>query len=399
MLFDLETQNVPAATRKQLNLQSLGLILTILAVAALQLPWRLEDWTALEWGGVGALLAFTVAFGATVLMIEYGANSLERVLLILLQITIVVIAFDRFRNYPGLMYTVPALLIVVATQVATLFRDWVATLLIVISSVAFWAVSLINMPWPGAILPTLVLIAFQGYAVSIIASRIEVDRARGDIARSNAELVSMQSFVAETVRDRERLRIARDLHDVTGHKLTALKINLQIMQQRVKENPELKDFIDRSAQIADDLLSDTRVIVRQISDAEGLALNESLQKLATLLPDGMIIVDLEEGLRVQSGEVARLLLRASQEGVSNALRHGGASRISLTLRAIGDRFVLRVVDNGRGLRGKPAGFGRSQLAARVKDMGGEYRLTDHAAAGGSGCELEIALSDGAAPNA
>jgi signal transduction histidine kinase len=171
------------------------------------------------------------------------------------------------------------------------------------------------------------------------------------------------------------------------------------MQQRVKQSPELKDFVDRSAQIADDLLADTRIIVRQISDSEGLALNESLQKLATLLPDGMIGVELEEGLRVQSGEVARLLLRASQEGVSNALRHGGASRISLSLRRIADRFVLRVVDNGRGLRGKPAGFGRSQLAARVKDMGGEYRLTDHAATGGSGCELEITLPDNAAPNA
>ena len=399
MLFDLESQNVPAATRKQLNLQAAGLILTILAVAALQLPWRLEDWTVLEWGGVGALVAFAIAFGATVLMIEYGANSLERILLILLQITIVVIAFDRFRNYPGLVYTVPALLIVVATQFATLFRDWVATLLIVISSLAFWGVSLINMPWPGALLPTLVLIAFQGYAVSIIASRVEVDRARGELARSNAELVSMQSFVAETVRDRERLRIARDLHDVTGHKLTALKINLQIMQQRVKDSPELKDFVDRSAQIADDLLADTRVIVRQISGAEGLALNESLQKLATLLPEGMITVELEDDLRVQSGEVARLLLRAGQEGVSNALRHGGATRIQLSLRRIADRFVLRIIDNGRGLRGKPAGFGRSQLAARVKDLNGDYRLIDHAAAGGTGCELEITLTDEASPNA
>jgi signal transduction histidine kinase len=399
MLFDLETQNVPAATRKQLNLQAAGLIFTILAVAALQLPWRLEEWTLLEWGGVGALVSFAAAFGATVLMIEYGANSIERILLILLQIAIVVIAFDRFRNYPGLVYTVPALLIVVATQFATLFRDWVATLLIVISSLAFWGVSLINMPWPGALLPTLVLIAFQGYAVSIIASRVEVDRARGELARSNAELVSMQSFVAETVRDRERLRIARDLHDVTGHKLTALKINLQIMQQRVKDNAELRDFVDRSAQIADDLLSDTRVIVRQISGAEGLALGESLTKLASLLPDGMITVELEEGLRVQSGEVARLLLRAGQEGTSNALRHGGANRIQLSLRRIADRFVMRIIDNGRGLRGKPAGFGRSQLAARVKELNGEYRLIDHAATGGTGCELEITLPDEASPNA
>lgn len=399
MLFDLETRNIPAVTRKQLNLQALGLILTILAVAALQLPWRLERWSVLEWGGVGALVAFAVAFGATVLMIEYGAGFVERVLLILLQITIVVIAFDRLRYYPGIAFTVPALLIVVATQIASLFREWVAMVLVVFSSIAFWAVSLLHLPWPGNVLPTLVLVAFQLYAVSIITSRVEVDRARGELARSNAELVSMQSFVAETVRDRERLRIARDLHDVTGHKLTALKINLQIMQQRVKENAELKDFVDRSAQIADDLLSDTRVIVRQISDSEGLALNDSLQKLAALLPAGMITVELEDGLRVQSGEVARLLLRASQEGVSNALRHGGASRISLGLRRIGDRFVLRVIDNGRGLRGKPAGFGRSQLAARVKDMGGEYRLTDHAAAGGSGCELEITLPDNAAPNA
>jgi len=399
MIFDLETLDVPASTRKQLNLQAAGLIFTILAVAALQLPWRLEDWTALEWGGVGALAAFAAAFGATVLMIGYGANFIERVLLILLQITIVVIAFDRFRGYPGLMYTVPALLIVVATQIATLFRDWVATLLIVIASLAFWGVSLINMPWPGALLPTLVLVAFQGYAVSIISSRVEVDRARGELARTNAELVSMQSFVAETVRDRERLRIARDLHDVTGHKLTALKINLQIMQQRAGENLPLRDFIDRSAQIADDLLTDTRTIVRQISDSEGLALSESLGKLATLLPDGMINVELEEGLRVQSGEVARLLLRAGQEGVSNALRHGGATRIQLSLRRLADRFVLRIIDNGRGLRGKLAGFGRSQLAARVQEIGGQYRLIDHVATGGSGCELEIALPDGAAPEA
>ena len=69
MLFDLESQNVPSATRKQLNLQAAGLIFTILAVAALQLPWRLEDWTSLEWGGVGALVAFAIAFGATVLKI------------------------------------------------------------------------------------------------------------------------------------------------------------------------------------------------------------------------------------------------------------------------------------------------------------------------------------------
>jgi len=400
MLFDVETQNVPAATRKQLNLQAGGLIFTILAVAALQLPWRLERWSVLEWGGVGALVAFAVAFGATVLMIEYGAGFLERILLILLQITIVVIAFDRLRYYPGIAFTVPALLIVVATQIATLFRDWVAMVLVVVSSVAFWAVSLLHMPWPGNVLPTLVLVAFQLYAVSIITSRVEVDRARGELARSNAELVSMQSFVAETVRDRERLRIARDLHDVTGHKLTALKINLQIMQQqpRVPEDAQLRDLVDRAAQIADDLLADTRVIVRQISGAEGLALGEALNKLANLLPEGMITVEFEENLRVQSGEVARLLLRAGQEGVSNALRHGGATRIRLSLRRIADRFVLRVVDNGRGLRGKPAGFGRSQLAARVQELGGEYRLVDQAAAGGSGCELEITLPDGAAPS-
>ena len=170
------------------------------------------------------------------------------------------------------------------------------------------------------------------------------------------------------------------------------------MQQRVKDSPELKDFVDRSAQIADDLLADTRVIVRQISGAEGLALNEALQKLATLLPEGMITVELEDDLRVQSGEVARLLLRAGQEGVSNALRHGGATRIQLALRRISDRFVLRIIDNGRGLRGKPAGFGRSQLAARVKDLNGEYRLIDHAAAGGTGCELEITVPDEAPPS-
>jgi len=251
-----------------------------------------------------------------------------------------------------------------------------------------WAVTLVHGAWPGEVIPAVLFLALQGCAVILTAATLRAEQARDELARTNAELVSMQSFVSETVRDRERLRIARDLHDVTGHKLTALKINLMILQQRGPE--ALREHIDRSTQIADQLLTDTRDIVRQLSDAEGLSLADALGKLASLLPDRMIAVDIEDDLRVQDGEVARLLLRAAQEGVSNALRHGGAARITLSLRRIGDRFMLRVVDNGRGLRGDPAGFGRSQLAERVHTLGGEYRLQNGAA---GGAELEITLPE------
>ena len=384
----IDTGRIPATLRKQLNVQSLLLLTAVCGIVALELPLPMSAWGMREGAGIGALVGFAVAYLVTADLLERDTLGVARGFWLSLQVACVLYAFERFQNYPVLELTVPALLAVIASQIAALVIEPVAIFVIVCTSAALWAVTLVHGAWPGEVIPAVLFLALQGCAVILTAATLRAEQARDELARTNAELVSMQSFVSETVRDRERLRIARDLHDVTGHKLTALKINLMILQQRGAE--ALREHIDRSTQIADQLLTDTRDIVRQLSDAEGLSLADALGKLASLLPDRMIAVDIEDDLRVQDGEVARLLLRAAQEGVSNALRHGGAARITLSLRRIGDRFMLRVVDNGRGLRGDPAGFGRSQLAERVHTLGGEYRLQNGAA---GGAELEITLPE------
>ena len=390
--MDITTGRIPPTLRKQLNVQSLLLLTAVCGITALELPWPLDLWTRSDAAGAAALAGFALAYTVTASLLERDSSAALRGAWLFAQAGFVLLAFERFETYPVLELTVPALLAVIASQVAALVIEPVAIVMIVLTSVALWAVTLLHSAWPGEVIPAVLFLALQGCAVILTAATLRAEQARDDLARTNAELVSMQSFVSETVRDRERLRIARDLHDVTGHKLTALKINLMILQQRAPQN--MLEHVDRSTEIADQLLADTRDIVRQISDAEGLSLAESLNKLSTLLPDRMIDVELDADLRVQDGEIARLLLRAAQEGVSNALRHGGANRITLALRRIGDRFMLRVVDNGRGLRGDPAGFGRSQLAERVRALGGDYRLQSGAA---GGAEVEITLPE-RAPN-
>lgn len=390
--MNITTGRIPPTLRKQLNVQSLLLLTAVCGITVLELPWPLDLWTRGDAAGAAALAGFALAYTATASLLERGSSAALRGAWLFAQAGFVLLAFERFETYPVLELTVPALLAVIASQVAALVVEPVAIVMIVLTSVALWAVTLLHSAWPGEVIPAVLFRALQGCAVILTAATLRAEQARDDLARTNAELVSMQSFVAETVRDRERLRIARDLHDVTGHKLTALKINLMILQQRAPQN--MREHVDRSTEIADQLLADTRDIVRQIGDAEGLSLAESLHKLSALLPDRMIDVELDTDLRVQDGEVARLLLRAAQEGVSNALRHGGANRITLALRRIGDRFMLRVVDNGRGLRGDPAGFGRSQLAERVRALGGDYRLQNGAA---GGAEFEITLPE-RAPN-
>lgn len=391
--MDITTGRIPPTLRKQLNVQSLLLLTAVCGITALELPWPLDLWTRSDAAGAAALAGFALAYTVTASLLERDSSAALRGAWLCAQAGFVLLAFERFDTYPVLELTVPALLAVIASQVAALVIEPVAIAMIVLTSVALWAVTLLHGVWPGEVIPAVLFLALQGCAVILTAATLRAEQARDDLARTNAELVSMQSFVSETVRDRERLRIARDLHDVTGHKLTALKINLMILQQRAPQS--LREHVDRSTEIADQLLADTRDIVRQISDAEGLSLAESLNKLSTLLPDRMIDVELAADLRVQDGEIARLLLRAAQEGVSNALRHGGANRITLALRRIGDRYMLRVVDNGRGLRGDPAGFGCSQLAERVRALGGDYRLQNGAA---GGAEVEITLPEHA-PNA
>ncbi|MBL8298290.1 MAG: hypothetical protein JNN30_08090 [Rhodanobacteraceae bacterium] len=261
----------------------------------------------------------------------------------------------------------------------------------VVFGAALMAVYCCRFPWtralPGALSYTALVscsaLLMHGMA-SAMRGEAALALANTALSRANAELQSMHAFTEEAVRDRERLRIARDLHDVTGHKLTALQINLQILEEQWPESRVVRT----AGRLSSELLEDTRNIVRQMSNAAGLSIRDALIRLIELLPNTRVEVDVEPLLRIQNGEVARVLLSAAQEGLANALRHGQSSKVLISLHRYGDRLVLRVLDNGCGMATGPRGFGLQNLNLRVEALHGSLALVG-APVGGTLLEISV----------
>lgn len=216
------------------------------------------------------------------------------------------------------------------------------------------------------------LLGFQAFA-ALTALYAERSERRGDeLADLNAELRATQRLLEESTRSDERLRLSRELHDVAGHKLTALKLHLRALHR----DPAFagREELGISLQLADELLGDIRAVVGELRQHDGIDLGEALQALARPLPGVRIELHGREHARVASVAQAEALLRVAQEGLTNALRHGQATRITLRVEANEGRLHLSVEDDGRGRLPLAEGNGLRGMRERLAAFGGALRI-------------------------
>src|SRR5438105_6349593 len=106
--------------------------------------------------------------------------------------------------------------------------------------------------------------------------------ARIELAAANTEMRAIQQILADTSRMAERLRIARELHDALGHRLTTLTLNLEAALQRT-QGPA-KDSVEMAQSLARQLLADVREIVADSGGRDGVQLEQALQTLVSAVP-------------------------------------------------------------------------------------------------------------------
>ena len=176
----------------------------------------------------------------------------------------------------------------------------------------------------------------------------------------NRELIATQHLLSEASRQSERTRIARDLHDLLGHHLTALSINLQIAERLA--DGEAKDKIGESRALARLLLSDVRDAVSTLHEESAVDFDKAVRLLVDKVPQLDISLDIQDGLAIDEFEVAESLLRCVQEALTNTLRHSGAKKswirvwqdeagAHLEIRDDGQRSAKVVEGNGfKGMR-------------------------------------------------
>lgn len=185
--------------------------------------------------------------------------------------------------------------------------------------------------------------------------------------------------------ERERSRIARELHAGAGQPLAGIRLNLDILDDCTAAMPPAgQDAMQRLHRLAESALAEVRAVSHRLHPPDWQVLNagQAIRRLLSEIGAESIfaeaILDVQD-LPLEPGHSSRIALyRCAQECIANVVRHSGATRLEVSLRPIGNNVELRVADNGRGIGKPPPSSGGLGLNA----------LRTHAAAAGGTCNIE-----------
>lgn len=216
-------------------------------------------------------------------------------------------------------------------------------------------------------------------------------RTAAEIAASREQLRALAARL-ETIREEERTRIARELHDELGQALTGLKLDLAWIDRRLSRHTQA-ELVTRSANLLarlDEVMVSVRRIITELRpsvlDQLGLAEAVEWQAQEFAARTGLD-VDLVLDCTAPSptGSVASAVFRMLQETLTNVAKHAGATRVRVVLRIEHDSLSLEVSDNGRGitpeeLRGAHS-LGLLGLRERALACGGSITIQGRAGSG------------------
>lgn len=268
------------------------------------------------------------------------------------------------------------LLVVLAAQLALGWSPRAMVMAMFASDVALWAI-LDRIGHPSPFISTVTYAGFQAFAALVSHFARTAQAARDELTLRNADLLATRALVADSARDAERVRVARDLHDVAGHKLTAMLLNLRALDSdpAIASRHELRCAL----QLAVELMQDIRGVVAELRRFQGLDLATALHALAAPLPRPSLSLSMGEGIRITDAAVAETLLRTTQEALTNAARHADATVLHVDLRLEGDRLRCVIEDDGRLQTPFREGHGLSGMRERAEANGGSLTLCESAA--------------------
>lgn len=228
---------------------------------------------------------------------------------------------------------------------------------------------------------------------------MENERKRTELQlRNSREELRALSARQESIREEERTRIAREIHDELGETLTGLKIDLSFLQKRL---PNDQDSLPERVQSMSGLVSSAIQSIQKISTElrpvvlDELGLTAAIEwqarefqtrtgiKAMLTLPSNDITLD---------SELSTAVFRIFQATLTNVARHAQASQVSVSLKAKSGNVILIVEDNGRGIReseiSSPKSMGLIGVRERVHLFGGKFQISGNE---GEGTTLIISV--------
>ena len=224
------------------------------------------------------------------------------------------------------------------------------------------------------------IILFVGYCFSVInlqrGTIEEVNVLYHELQNANEQLSEYADMAEKMAQTNERNRLAREIHDTLGHRLTGIIAGLDACLALVDVAPqEVKKQLKLLADVSRDGMKDVRRSVSELrpDEMERLSLNASIRKMVTdmgKVSDTQIYFD-AGGEKLEFGEdEENIIYRVIQESITNAVRHGHAGQIWVTMKRIDGEVLLEVKDDGIGCKELKSGFGTRHMKERIEMLGG-----------------------------
>ena len=330
----------------------------------------MPDWpeSSQHWIALGTILLGIVAGLANIAYYTRTENLSQQWLLIGMQIAAGLLALYLSR------ISTPAMMLIIGMAQAPA-RSGVVAIGVVfgVTNIALGVVFLAIASTPTqALVEWFLFMGFQLFALTVAVSQQRERLARESLARVNAELVATRGLVANSARTEERLRVSRELHDIAGHTLTAIKVRLEA--HALKAPGELRTGLLASRDLAKELLEDIRAVVSHLRQHDPIQLRESLRGICDGFPDASLHLSIDEDVRFELAEQNAAILRCIQEAVTNAVRHGAARNIWIVGRKSESELELTVRDDGFGGLDYKLGNGLRGMNERLAAVGGHLKI-------------------------
>jgi signal transduction histidine kinase len=223
-------------------------------------------------------------------------------------------------------------------------------------------------------------------------------RAEQELRESRAQLRELSAYL-QSVREEERTRIARELHDELGQTLTAIQLGLGVLDSAVRADSPASTLTTGLESMAAMVESATNAVQRLATDLrppilDGLGLAAALDwQLEAFSERSGIKYELSLPPQLQfGGDVDTAIFRIMQEALTNISRHAEASQVEVTLQLSDTELVLGISDNGKGmLLSNPSQRRRLGLVGmreRAHMLGGELKIQSSP---GKGTQIELRL--------
>lgn len=350
-----------------------------------------------RWLASGLLAAFTVAYSQRTRIIEagkwgpYAYTTLQTLLIVSLLAVpphqlIVVVLFFVLSSEVTMMYP------------PRIVAAWIA-LFSFITLLAYWAAMGVNglMAVPIYVAGYIFFAIFSLQTARAEAARAESERLLAELQAAHRQLQEYAAQAEELAVQQERNRLAREMHDTLGHRLTVSSVQLQAAQRLIPSAP------DRATEMVCAVLDEIRGGLRELRSTVAtlrapveadLALGPALTRLASSFEQATgiaVYLAVPADLPPLTPGQRHALYRGAQEGLTNIQKHAGAGEAWVELARDNGTVVLRVRDNGMGAANNgvsAAGFGLHGLRERAAQLGGAMVFQ---AASDGGAELVVTL--------